>query len=923
MRELNQRFPATNHWFGMVADLQFNRPGGDFVPRYETLHSARVLRTDPAGGSLDVRLPASTRGWQTIAFHGDPSVWVETREQGLADVPGELDGGVVVYPHAAGGADLLYKLTPTHADEYLYVTDQRQQLRRTIDLQLGPGVSTLRGSGEAVFVLDRQGMARLRVTAPLARAADGVRRRGTIRVDGNVLVEELDLTGLARPILVDPDWSTTGTMTTGHWADASWLMAPDKVMVVGGCALTGCPATFAREACGQVLGTSEIWTESSGTWVAGPSLATPRFSFAGVELGNGDFLVAGGCTRSPCNQMTATAEVYRQADATWHAAGSFARARAHLMSALLPDGKVLMAGGCGDTACYADTDLWDPQAGAWSSGTPLAAPRGFATSTTLADGKVLVTGGCADPECQTILGDAEIYDPATGTWAAAGAMSTPRAGHTATLLADGSVLVAGGCADADCNTTLSSAEIWAGGSFTAAPSMLGARHDQTATRLATGDVLIAGGADGATATVPSAEVWIAAQHGWLPIYAMQMSRAFHVADLLGSGKVLVAGGCNPSTCMPWAELYDPAGLPGELDGGVPQPGDPGPMPDAGPSPVAKGDPHPSAYRTGATRCAAAETQELDCPVAGFPYQDADFQDDTHPLKTTPSGDVEDPATGLTWQAHDDGKTYDAAGAAAACAAPWRLPSVVELATIVDYGTNNPAMDPLFAGAQSTNYWTSTPAGDQQWTVRFDYGEVIPSNKSSELPVRCVQGTMPTVPGHVRQAGAFVANGAVVDDETSGLEWQRADDGVHRSWGDALTYCAGLSIDGKTGWHLPNVSELRGLVEYGGVADGGPAFGAVLDPAFEGRPDAYWTSTPNDGAPGLSLSVSFNLGVIDGVNTNGLARVRCVRHLRGGNGGCGCNANEGSPFALLAYVGFVAMLLFRRRSSGRRGARAPR
>ena len=67
-------------------------------------------------------------------------------------------------------------------------------------------------------------------------------------------------------------------------------------MVVAGCALTGCPSTYAQSACGQVLADTEIWEQTSGTWTAGPPLQEARYSFASTPLMGGDFLVAGGCT---------------------------------------------------------------------------------------------------------------------------------------------------------------------------------------------------------------------------------------------------------------------------------------------------------------------------------------------------------------------------------------------------------------------------------------------------------------------------------------------------------------------------------------------------------------------------------------------------------------------------------------------------
>ena len=88
-----------------------------------------------------------------------------------------------------------------------------------------------------------------------------------------------------------------------------------------------------------------------------------------------------------------------------------------------------------------------------------------------------------------------------------------------------------------------------------------------------------------------------------------------------------------------------------------------------------------------------------------------------------------------------------------------------------------------------------------WTVKFDDGPVIPLLMDTQFPVRCVRGASRILnAGSVglRAAGPLVAMTQTVRDETTGLEWQRRDDGVRRSWNDSLSYCAGLSLGGLSG-----------------------------------------------------------------------------------------------------------------------------
>ncbi|HEX7479959.1 MAG TPA: DUF1566 domain-containing protein [Polyangiales bacterium] len=983
-------FPATHKWFGMVADLQIDQnANSELVPVFSSLRSSLVRNSDGAGQSLSPRLPARADGAHTIALDGAPGFWVRTRELDAQPVRAQLASGVVVYPAAIAGGDLMYKLTPTHVDEYLYLAAPPPSLLRRASVELGPAVLELREASGRVEAVDAQGTARLRVSAPFARAADGTRRQGTIHLQAGVLVSELDLQGLLPPLLVDPDWSTTGTMTVGHWSDAAFLRPDGKVMVVAGCALTGCPSSYAQSGCGQVLADTEVWTQSTGTWTAGPPLQTARYAFSSTQLADGDVLVAGGCTVPGCTEQTASAERFDRTLGQWQPAGTLASARANSATALLRDGRVLVIGGCAGSSCVATVDRYDPTKQTWDAAAALPTARGFGVATLLTDGRVLLSGGCTDSACATQLRDALLYDPSSNTWSAAGLMSSVRAGHTATLIGDGRVLVVGGCADAACKVTLPSVELWSaangGGSFSAGPTIPGARHNHTATLLDTGEVLIAGGASGASSSLPNATAYVPSLDRWLDVEPMNMDRAYHVAVLLPSHDVMLGGGCNLTTCMPWCELFSPKRLPMlesappplQSDGGVASTTDAatsggaagtlagsaggsasgGGSGRSGGTQQTTGDggvstsqakpttPHPARYRSGAAKCATDDMQELACPQTGWPWQDADFQPNARVLSQSAADEVSDPSTHLLWQRDDDGKTYDHEQASAHCAqlvskrgkqGSWRLPSVVELMTLTDYGRNTPSIDPIFTHTQPNNYWTSTPVASgttQSWTVKLDFGEVIPVGAAKLLNVKCVrdEGDSLFGPDRLRQAGSLVADGAVVRDEQTGLEWQRKDDGVRRSWQDSLAYCAGLSLAGKDDWHLPNAFELRGLIEYGQAKTAGP----VIDPVFQApKPDIYWTATPNDGIPTLSWSVSFNLGVVDGVTVSGITYARCVRHIAstGSNSshhpasGCSCRIARGSrPRDTVFGLGLSSALLLAaalRLRSRRRNAAAP-
>jgi large repetitive protein len=266
---------------------------------------------------------------------------------------------------------------------------------------------------------------------------------------------------------------------------------------------------------------------------------------------------------------------------TWTATGSLITGRAEHTATRLPDGKVLVAGGIPDNTeqlQLASAELYDLSTGKWSATGSMLTPRSKHTATLLANGKVLVAGGFCAPlgpgggatkGCPAVedldgaIANAELYDPATGTWAATGSMATARYLHTATLLADGNVLVAGA---EHRDGILASVELYNArtGKWTATASMITARTQQFAVKLADRKVLAAGGIGPVSATdhgpLSSAEVYDPGARRWAATGNLMAVRAQGgTAALLGDGKVLLAGGGGSGDPMlASAELYDPS-----------------------------------------------------------------------------------------------------------------------------------------------------------------------------------------------------------------------------------------------------------------------------------------------------------------------------------------------------------------------------
>src|SRR5438094_3935708 len=230
---------------------------------------------------------------------------------------------------------------------------------------------------------------------------------------------------------------------------------------------------------------------------------------------------------------------------TWTATGNLHSApRADHTATLLPDGQVLVAGGGNDDTNMASAQLYHPAIGMWQRIGNMNHERRRHTATLLPNGQVLVAGGTP---CGDIIGDcppgprgsAELYDPITRTWTDTGSFAIERWYHTATLLPNGQVLVAGGQAGNPRNPgeNQTTAELYdpATGMWTTTGSMSIAHSHHTATLLPTGQVLVAGGYSGSNAL--SAELYDPATGVWTPTGSLPGGRWDHTATLLPTGQV--------------------------------------------------------------------------------------------------------------------------------------------------------------------------------------------------------------------------------------------------------------------------------------------------------------------------------------------------------------------------------------------------
>jgi hypothetical protein len=253
--------------------------------------------------------------------------------------------------------------------------------------------------------------------------------------------------------------------------------------------------------------------------------------------------------RTVAGILLAALSANAQSPGTFTTVGNMITPRSGHTATLLPDGKVLIAGGTVDIdvvnfkvnniTATATAELFDPLAGTFTPTGNMATARAGHTATLLPNGTVLIAGGAAS----SVL-SAEIYDPPVGTFTSTGNLSMNRGGHHAILLPNGTVLIAGGNGDGDIATEIYDPST---GTF----SVGGRTNSYTATLLANGKVLITGILEG--------QLYDPATGAVVSTAPMTDWQTIPKAALLMNGKVLVAGDAETDVGGPYnfAELYDP------------------------------------------------------------------------------------------------------------------------------------------------------------------------------------------------------------------------------------------------------------------------------------------------------------------------------------------------------------------------------
>ena len=347
-------------------------------------------------------------------------------------------------------------------------------------------------------------------------------------------------------------WSPTGTMRSARDGHTATILANGQILAAGGTNN------------GVALTSAELYNPTAGTWASTGSMNVARTLARAAVLSNGSVLVVGGCVNDCLSATTNSAELYNPTAGTFTATGSMVQARAEFGVTLLANGQVLVAGGCtaydvnGCASTTNKAEIYNPATGTWKATGALRGARHAMTATLLPSGKVLVAGGAT--AASDAVNSSEIYDPTAKTWTLGLKMVTARSDYASIMLGTGKVLFTGG--ENINGVSINKAELYnpSTGKFAATGNMTATREEHTAVLLANGNVLVSGGNKKTITTqtpLASAELYNPANGTWTATGSMSNARAGHTSTVLHNGNVVNAGGSDAVNELDSAELYTP------------------------------------------------------------------------------------------------------------------------------------------------------------------------------------------------------------------------------------------------------------------------------------------------------------------------------------------------------------------------------
>ena len=344
-------------------------------------------------------------------------------------------------------------------------------------------------------------------------------------------------------------WRNLAPMIDVHESFGALALPDGGVLVVGGHFIN---ATHRR------VDTVEVYDAVADRWTKTASMLETREGVGAMHLlSNGRVLVSG-----EHNTRTGS-ELFDFTTMTWTATGSLNVGRGSHVSALLNDGRVLVAGGIDwlspNTPCFDSAELYDPSSGRWTLTSAMRHRRNGAMGAKLADGRVMVMGGYEDESSLRFLRSAEIFDPTRGTWTLTSEASREIGNAGMVRLSDGRVLLAGGVTRVGGkDTSRAEAEIYDPATDTWAPtgSMATPRSQFPLLLLDDGRVLAVGGVLRPQGkALAEAETFDPTSGTWSPAGRLAVQRWNHRVLRVGR-QVLVLGGYNASGQLGSVEAND-------------------------------------------------------------------------------------------------------------------------------------------------------------------------------------------------------------------------------------------------------------------------------------------------------------------------------------------------------------------------------
>ena len=245
------------------------------------------------------------------------------------------------------------------------------------------------------------------------------------------------------------EWTRLTDVPTDRSSPGAIALNDGRVLVVGGSAIASTSLLPNSYAYPKTLDMVEAYDLDSGEWQTLEPINNATAQQTLIHMGDGRVMAVGGFTDFRSMLGTDRAEIFNPKTNTWTLTGGMNVSRISPEAIALKDGRVLATGGVFPPTDSPASETYDPATGEWTETGAMSQHRSGHTLTLLPDGRVLAVGGIGPlgDDDYIVHSDTEIFDPVTNTWSPGPELSQPRAIHSATLMPDGSVLIAGGVSE--------------------------------------------------------------------------------------------------------------------------------------------------------------------------------------------------------------------------------------------------------------------------------------------------------------------------------------------------------------------------------------------------------------------------------------------------------------------------------------------